>query len=157
MSARPRNPARLVRRVSEFPTASEGLVIFHTGFDEYFGSDGARWNTLDRGGAVFTVGVGVAARSAVMIDDMGDVTLLDVTSALRPLGVVSAVSDGQALIRWRGMIHGFLDLTPGATQYASTEVGEIVEEPDETASLMRLGQAISATSMEVQLDQPVLV
>jgi hypothetical protein len=55
------------------------------------------------------------------------------------------------------MIHGFLDLTPGATQYASTEVGEIVEEPDETASLMRLGQAISATSMEVQLDQPVLV
>lgn len=154
MAAIPRNPVRLVRRVDTFPDPTAGLVVFHTGFDEYFLSDGDVWVTAGGGGIVLPFGNAIGVRTLTMLVN-GVVELFDVSSGIRPLGVVQAIHEDECLVRYIGLVHGFSDLSPGATQYASTGVGEIVEEPDPAASLVRVGQAITSSILAVQLDQPV--
>lgn len=154
MAAIPRNSVRLVRRVETFPDPTAGLVVYHTGFDEYFLSDGDVWVTAGGGGIVLPFGNAIGVRTLTMLVD-GVVELFDASVGVRPLGVVQTIYEDEVLVRWIGLVHGFSDMTPGATQYASTVDGMIVEEPDPAASLFRVGQAITANILAVQLDQPV--
>lgn len=157
MAATPRNPVSGGFATSPtLPTATSGLALYNSTFDEYFVAQDGVWRTLDANAALIPAHVSVQMRDAVCL--AGGVAMpLNVTSHDWCAGVVQALHDGMALVRWEGDVRGFVGLDDTALYCGTSTPGHMSTTPDPAYNLIRVGRAVSADTLRVHLDQPILV
>lgn len=162
MAATPRNPppaAGATPEVINFPDSpSPGSTVYHTGFGAAFVWSGSRWRVQDGGAAIYPAGVGLFRGAAVLLVD-GSLELLDTDVHDAATGVVAALVDGDAMVRWLGEIDDLddLGLAENGVYYATAgEPGLLTQTPDSGKDLIRMARANTATRLFVSVEIPVL-
>lgn len=132
-----------------------------TGEISYYEHGAGGWQTQLASSSAFTAGEGILSPEVVCVDTNGYGLVADKRyseySSVVGLAVAAALSGAEVVVQKSGLIKGFTGLVEG-TEYFLGEGGAVTTEDDidEYEFRCRLGYAVTATSLDLNIQEPTL-